>query len=54
VSLRVLAQGFPDLAYILIISGVVALVWGLVRATWAYSTLRNARRSERAAPVSAT
>jgi CubicO group peptidase (beta-lactamase class C family) len=54
VSLRVLAQGFPDLAYILIISGVVALVWGLVRATWAYSTLRKARRSERAAPVAAT
>ena len=54
VSLRVLAQGFPDLAYILIISGVVALVWGLVRATWAYSTLRKARRSERVAPVAAT
>jgi CubicO group peptidase (beta-lactamase class C family) len=54
VSLRVLAQGFPDLAYILIISGVVALVWGPVRAIWAYSTLRKARRSERAAPVAAT
>jgi CubicO group peptidase (beta-lactamase class C family) len=54
VSLRVLAQGFPDLAYILIISAVVALAWGPVRAIWAYSTLRKARRREPAARVAAT
>jgi CubicO group peptidase (beta-lactamase class C family) len=54
VSLRVLAQGFPDLAYILIISGVVALVWGPVRAIWAYSVLRKVRRSEGAAHLATT
>jgi CubicO group peptidase (beta-lactamase class C family) len=51
VSLRVAAQGFPDLAYILIGSAVVALGWGVVRTAWAYVVLRNLRRSEGAAQV---
>jgi hypothetical protein len=54
VSLRVIAQGFPDLAYILIVSGVVALVWGFVRTVWAYAVLRRVRRSEGAAQVATT
>jgi CubicO group peptidase (beta-lactamase class C family) len=54
VSLLVIPQGFPDIAYTLIVSGVVALGWGTVRAIWAYSALRKARRSELAAPIAAT
>jgi EmrB/QacA subfamily drug resistance transporter len=41
--LLVVAQGLPDLAYLLLLSGVVALCWGIVRSIWAYATLRRAR-----------
>ena len=43
--LVVAAQGLPDLAYILLGSAVVALGWGVVRATWAYTALWKASRS---------
>jgi hypothetical protein len=54
VSLRMLAQGFPDFAYILTGNAVVALAWGPFRAIWAYSMLRKVRRSEGAAHVATT
>ena len=48
--LRVVAQGLPDLAYLLLLSGAVALCWGIVRTIWAYATLRRSgRRSHTAA-----
>ena len=50
--LLVAAQGLPDLAYILLISGVLALCWGMVRTAWAYRTLRRAGHS-RVAPHAA-
>jgi CubicO group peptidase (beta-lactamase class C family) len=49
--LLVLAQGFPDLAYLLLVSGLVALVWGFVRTAWAYAVLRTLRRREATAQV---
>lgn len=52
--LLVAAQGFPDLAYILLASAVVALGWGIVRTAWAYSVLRKARRSDVPAQVPTT
>jgi CubicO group peptidase (beta-lactamase class C family) len=45
-SLLVIAQGFPDLAYILLASGLVALVWTVVRPTWSYFALRTRRHGE--------
>ncbi len=42
--LLVVAQGLPDLAYLLLLSGAVALSWGIVRTIWAYATLRRAGR----------
>jgi hypothetical protein len=35
ISLLVAAQGFPDFAYILLASAVVALGWGILKAMWA-------------------
>jgi EmrB/QacA subfamily drug resistance transporter len=53
--LLVVAQGLPDLAYLLLLSGAVALCWGIVRSIWAYATLRRAgRRSQVAARTDAT
>jgi CubicO group peptidase (beta-lactamase class C family) len=49
--LLVAAEGFPDLAYILVASAVVALGWGIVRAVWAYATLRGVRHTEGTAQV---
>ena len=43
-SLFVAAQGLPDLAFVLLLSGLVALCWGIVRTIWAYATLRAAAR----------
>jgi CubicO group peptidase (beta-lactamase class C family) len=54
VPLLVAAQALPDLAYILLVSGVVALGWGFVRTVWAYAVLRRVRRSEGAAQVATT
>ena len=39
--LLTLAQGLPDYAYVLLASGVVALVWGVTRTVWAYVAFRK-------------
>ena len=39
--LLVLAQGLPDLAYVLLLSGVVALGWSVARTVWAYLAYRR-------------
>jgi hypothetical protein len=41
VSLLTLAQGMPDVAYLLLASGVVALAWGVVRTVWAFVAFRE-------------
>lgn len=51
--LLVVAQGLPDLAYALLISGVVALVWGIARTAWAYALVRGSRRRDGAARLAA-
>ena len=40
VPLPTLTQGLPDLAYTLLLSGSVALVWAVTRTIWAILTLR--------------
>ncbi len=45
--LLVIAQGMPDLAYLLLLSGAIALCWGIVRTIWAYTTLRRSRVAAR-------
>jgi CubicO group peptidase (beta-lactamase class C family) len=45
------AQGLPDIAYILLVSGVAAVCWGIVRTAWAYIVLRKLRRYEGTAQV---
>jgi hypothetical protein len=53
--LLVVAQGMPDLAYLLLLSGALALSWGIVRSIWAYATFRHAgRRRHVAARTEAT
>jgi glycosyltransferase involved in cell wall biosynthesis len=47
--LLVAAQGLPDLAYILLASGVLALCWGIIRTALAYSVVRRAGRRQTAA-----
>jgi CubicO group peptidase (beta-lactamase class C family) len=54
VPVLVMAQPFPDLTYILVVSAIVALGWGIVRAIWAYSVLRKAGSKEMAANVPTT
>ena len=49
--LLTLAQGLPDLAYLLLVSGAVALVWGIARTAWAYAVLHGARRGEATAQI---
>jgi CubicO group peptidase (beta-lactamase class C family) len=41
--LSTLALGLPDLAYALMASGVVALIWSVVRTVWAYFAFRKSR-----------
>ena len=41
VPLLTLAEGLPDLAYILFVSGVAALGWGVARTVWAIVVLRR-------------
>jgi CubicO group peptidase (beta-lactamase class C family) len=41
VPLLTLAQGLPDLVYPLLVSGVVALGWGVLRTGWAYFAFRK-------------
>jgi CubicO group peptidase (beta-lactamase class C family) len=49
--LLIIATAIPDIAYSLLVSGVVALVWGIVRTLWAYSIFR---KSHAASPESVT
>jgi CubicO group peptidase (beta-lactamase class C family) len=42
--LTVLAQGLPDFAYVLLVSGLVAVGWAIVRFVWTYLVLRAERR----------
>src|SRR6266511_2419836 len=41
-----LAQGLPDIAYVLLVSGVVALGWGILRTMWAYFAFHNGGKAE--------
>ena len=43
--LQVIATGIPDVGYTLLASGLVALVWGITRTTWAYFALREPQPS---------
>jgi hypothetical protein len=38
--LMILATGLPDLGYTLLISGLIALAWGILRTALAYSASR--------------
>ena len=49
VPLPTLTQGLPDLAYTLLISGSVALVWAVTRTVWAILTLRASRAHQASA-----
>jgi len=51
--LSIMANGFPDLVYLLIISALVALVWAVVKAVWTYVILRREHRDELAGQVAA-
>jgi hypothetical protein len=51
--LSILASGFPDLVYLLVISALVALVWAVVKAVWTYAILRGEHREELAGQVAA-
>jgi CubicO group peptidase (beta-lactamase class C family) len=44
--LTTLAGGLPDLAYLLLASGVVALVWAVARTVWAIVVLRKGSASD--------
>jgi CubicO group peptidase (beta-lactamase class C family) len=43
-SLPTILTGFPDLGYVLVASGLVALGWSVLRTGWAFVALRNASR----------
>ena len=51
--LLTLAYGLPDLAYALMASGVVALVWSVVRTVWAYFAFRKSPAEAIPEPVAA-
>ena len=51
--LSIMANGFPDVVYLLIASASVALVWAVVKAVWTYAILRPERRDKRAGEVAA-
>jgi hypothetical protein len=51
--LSIMANGFPDLVYLLIISALVALVWAVIKAVWTYAILRGEHRDELAGQVAA-
>ena len=48
-SLSVLAEGFPDFAFLLVASALTALGWAVVKAVWTFSALHG----EQASPVTA-
>ena len=49
-SLPVIADGFPDLVYLLVASALVALIWAVIKTVWTYTVIHG----EHAAQVSAT
>ena len=51
--LSIMANGFPDLVYLLIASASVALVWAVVKAVWTYVILRGEHRDELAGQAAA-
>jgi len=51
--LSIMANGFPDVVYLLVASALVALVWAVVKAVWTYVILRQERRGKRAAHIAA-
>ena len=51
--LLTLAYGLPDLAYALMASGVVALVWSVVRTVWAYFAFHKSPAEAIPEPVAA-
>jgi CubicO group peptidase (beta-lactamase class C family) len=48
--LSILATGFPDLVYLLLVSALAAVSWAIVKAIWTYAALRG----EHVARVAAT
>ena len=48
-SLPVLAEGFPDFAFLLVASALTALAWAVVKGVWTFSVLHG----EQASPVTA-
>jgi CubicO group peptidase (beta-lactamase class C family) len=52
--LSIMANGFPDVVYMLVLSASVGVVWAVVKAVWTYAILRPKRRDERARRVAAT
>ena len=51
--LSIMANGFPDVVYLLIASASVALVWAVVKAVWTYAVLRGEHRDELAGQAAA-
>ena len=44
--ISIMANGFPDVVYLLISSALVALVWAVVKAAWTYAVLRAKHRDD--------
>jgi hypothetical protein len=44
--LFVIANGFPDLVYLLLASALVAVGWAVVKAVWTYAALRAERAAQ--------
>lgn len=52
-ALSIMAKGFPDVVYLLIVSALVALVWAVVETVWTYTVLHPRHRDELAGEVAA-
>jgi hypothetical protein len=50
--LMILSTGLPDLGYILLVSGLIALAWGILRTTLAYAASRARSKGNAALMVS--
>jgi hypothetical protein len=50
--LMILATGLPDLGYTLLVSGLIALAWGVLRTALAYSASRAQKNANAALIVS--
>jgi CubicO group peptidase (beta-lactamase class C family) len=48
-SLSVIADGFPDLVYLLLASALIAVVWAVVKAVWTYTVLHGEQATQMAA-----